>query len=177
MVWMPTPADTETLAGRMTIAKAVREELAAAGLPLVPDDAGFDPSVAVGAHVYVDTLDDESGGGVFVEWKPHFVLRSAAMEALSEGREDDPSIRLAGTASSAMQDAMAEVLSMAGFTVTKDANDMAPFHLQVNDRTPRPSWRDWLDAQTARFQENLITTARTRPSAEQDPQLGHDDSA
>ncbi|MEV0398471.1 hypothetical protein [Actinoallomurus sp. NPDC050550] len=90
-------------------------------------------------------------------------LSSAAMDALSEGRQaDDPSIRLSGTASRAMHDAIAEILTVAGYDVLKDANDMTPFQLKVLERHPRDSWRDWLHAQTARRQEVLMTTARKR---------------
>ncbi|GLY87822.1 hypothetical protein [Actinoallomurus iriomotensis] len=162
MTWTPAPADAEVLARRTALATAVREDLAAAGLVVVPHD-GI-PSVGAGAHVHVDTLDDESGGGVFVEWKVHFVLSSAAMDALSAGgRENDPSIRLAGRAKGAMRDAMAEILSVAGYTVAKNADDMAPYQLMVSERHPSPSWREWLDTQTARRQEKLTATSNTRP--------------
>ena len=51
---MPTPADADVLARRAALARAVREELAVAGLPVVPDgDPGLDRSVAVGALVEV----------------------------------------------------------------------------------------------------------------------------
>ncbi|GAB3169726.1 hypothetical protein FHX75_12510 [Micromonospora palomenae] len=167
---MPTPADADVLARRAALARAVNEELAVAGLPVVPNDTGLDRSVAVGALVSVDPLDDESGGGVFVEWVTHFVLASAAMDALSEGREGDPSLHLAGTVASAMQDAIAEILSAAGYTVAKDVNDMAPFQLQVKSRQSGLSWRDWLDAQTARREEALRETANNRtPHARGEP--------
>lgn len=163
---MPAPADAEVLARRTALATAVREELAAAGLPVVPHDGN--PSVAAGAHVYVDTLDDESGGGVFVEWEVHFVPSSAAVDALSTGsRENDPCIQLTGTAKSAMQDAIAEILSAAGYAVAKDVNDMAPFQLMVRERQPRSSWRAWLDAQTTRREETLTATFGNRTSHDQ----------
>lgn len=140
--------------------------MAAAGLPLVPQDGN--PSVSAGAHVYVDPLDDESGGGVFVEWKVHFVLSSAALDALSEGGQaSDPSIKLAGRTKGAMQDAMAEILSVAGYTVAKDVNDLAPYQLMVRERQPKPSWRDWLHAQTAHREETLRATFRNRTPDDQ----------
>ena len=159
VTWTPAPADAKVLARRTALAAAVREELAAAGLPLVPQDGN--PSVSAGAHVYVDPLDDESGGGVFVEWRVHFVLSSAAMDALSEGGQaSDPSIRFAGRAKGAMQDAMAEILSAAGYTVAKDVNDLAPYQLLVRERHPSPSWRDWLHKQTTHREETLRATFR-----------------
>lgn len=104
-----------------------------------------DPTFAVGASVYVDPLDDESGGGVVVAWSAHFVLVAAAMDALSEGRApDDPCIQLAGTASKTMQDAIAEILSVAGYTVAKDSDDMQPFHLLVRSGgSPRRGGSGW----------------------------------
>lgn len=168
---MSTPADADVLAERAALARAVKEELAAAGLPVVPDDAtGLDRSVAVGALVSVDPLDDESGGGVFVGWVTHYVLASAAMDALCEGREGDPSLHLAGMVASAMQDAIAEILSAAGYSVAKDVNDMAPFQLQVKSRQSGLSWRDWVDAQTARREKALTETANNRTAHARDEQ-------
>jgi hypothetical protein len=69
---MPARAGAEVLAKRAELARAVRDDLAAAGLPLAPQDV--DPAFAVGASVDVDPLDDESGGGVVVAWRAHFVL-------------------------------------------------------------------------------------------------------
>jgi hypothetical protein len=95
--WVPADADAEVLAQRAELARAVRDDLAAAGLPLAPQET--DPTFVVGASVWVDPLDDESGGGVVVDWSAHWVLVAAAMDALSEGRgPDDPCIRLADTA-------------------------------------------------------------------------------
>ena len=119
------------------------------------DETGLGRSVAAGALVSVNPLDEASGGGVFVEWMTHFVLASAAMDGLSEGREDDRSIHLAGMVESAMQDAIAEILSAAGYTVAKDVNDMAPFQLQVKSHQSGVSWRDWVDAQSARREKAL----------------------
>jgi hypothetical protein len=137
---MPTPADAETRDQRAALARAVKEELLAAGLPVTPDDAVLDSSLTAGAHVYVDRLAD-SGGGVCVSWKTHFVLRTAAIEALRQHRFDDPSIHLRGKVAEVMLDAMAEILTAAGFSVAKDVNDMAPFDLLVQERQSDPSWR------------------------------------
>jgi hypothetical protein len=94
---VPADADAEVLAQRAELARAVRDDLAAAGLPLAPQET--DPTFVVGASVWVDPLDDESGGGVVVDWSAHWVLVAAAMDALSEGRgPDDPCIRLADAA-------------------------------------------------------------------------------
>jgi hypothetical protein len=169
--WVPADADAEVLAQRAELARAVRDDLAAAGLPLAPQET--DPTFAVGASVWVDPLDDESGGGVVVDWSAHWVLVAAAMDALSEGRgPDDPCIRLAGTAAKAMQDAIAEILSVAGYTVAKDSDDMQPFHLLVTERRVSPSWRDRLDAQAEHREQTLAATDRTLGSKDQGEAAG-----
>ena len=163
MTWEPQRADADTLARRAELARAVRDDLGAAGLPVVPEDA--DPSVGAGARVSVDPLNDE-GGGVLVQWEARYVLRAAAMDALSEGRgPDDPSIRLSAGASFAMRDAIAEILTIAGYDVQKDFNDLAPEQLAVLSRRPGPSWQDWLSEQTARRQKTLMATTREREGA------------
>jgi hypothetical protein len=112
--------------------------------------------------VTVDPRGDEEGG-VFVRWEVPYMLRAADMDALSEGREaGDPSVTLSVGASNAMRDAIAEILTIAGYDVQKDTSDMAPELLAVLSRRPGPSWRDWLHDQTARRQKALMATARER---------------
>jgi hypothetical protein len=56
-----------------------------------------------------------------------------------------------------MQDAIAEILAAAGYTVVKDHNDLMPFQMRVTGRTARtPSWQDWLMAR----QDELTATMR-----------------
>jgi hypothetical protein len=83
---MPADAAAEVLAKHAELARAVRDDLPAAGLPLALQEV--DRTFAVGASVWVDPLHDESGGGVVVDWSAHWVLVAAAMDALSEGRVD-----------------------------------------------------------------------------------------
>jgi hypothetical protein len=109
MVWMPASADAETIARRSALARAVQEDLAAAGLPITTGAQGFETALAAAAHVFYDQLDDRSGGGVFVEWNVHHVLRSAALTAVTEGRTDHPTVVHSGAAARAMQDAIAEI--------------------------------------------------------------------
>ncbi|TDC55573.1 hypothetical protein E1281_11970 [Actinomadura sp. KC345] len=155
------PRHDDTVARRTALARAVQDDLGAAGLPVVPEDA--DSSVSAGARVTIDPLSDEEGGGVFVRWEVPYMLKSAAMDALSEGRRaGDPSIMLSVGASDAMRDAIAEILTIAGYDVQKDTDDMAPELLAVLSRRPGPSWRDWLHDQTARRQKALMATARER---------------
>jgi hypothetical protein len=87
-------------------------------------------------------------------------------------RADDPCIQLCGTASRAMQDAIAEILSVAGYTVVKDSDDMQPFHLLVMARRPIPSWRERLDAQAEHRQQTLAAAYRTLGSQNQGDAAG-----
>src|SRR2546425_9961241 len=88
------------------LADFVRGELTVAGLPVVPDSLhGGSPIGAAGAHVFADNLEHR---GVFVGWANHHILRSAALEAWSEGRKgsDNPAGELMKTIAIAMRDAM-----------------------------------------------------------------------
>jgi hypothetical protein len=152
-------ADDQTLANRRALAVRVLDELTAAGLPAVLDSDQGGSRLAPGAHVSVDPFAD-AGGGVYVDWATHFALRQASLDALSAGRKHDQAIALAGAAAKAMQDAIAEILTAAGYQVAKDANDMAPFVLSVLDQAAESSWRDWLSEQTNRRQTQFLQTAR-----------------
>jgi hypothetical protein len=136
------PADEETMNRRRILARSVKEDLAVAGLPIAPDDLLFGPA---GVSVTVDVMHDEDGGAVSVEWQAHYVLRTAAMFAVLERRHaGHPAIEHHAATSQAMRDAIAEILTTAGYTVLKDHNDLAPFQVKVTGHTPRtPSWRDW----------------------------------
>ncbi|MFI0357311.1 hypothetical protein [Actinomadura sp. 9N407] len=155
MTWQPELADDEVLRRRRVLAADVRDELSAAGLPVAAESS----TLGTGVLVEIDPLDDESGGGVVVDWKTHFMLRSAAMDALSEGRRDDAAIRYSGTVSKIMSDAVADILETAGYTLLRDYNDMSPYSILVTGQERRPSWRDWLHAQIDRRQQALHETA------------------
>lgn len=156
MTWQPGFADDEVLRRRHALAADVRDELSAAGLPVVAESS----TLGAGVLVKVDPLDDESGGGVVVNWNTHFMLRSAAMDALSEGQRDDPAINYSGTVSKIMLDAVADILETAGYTLLRDYNDMSPYSILVTGQERGPSWRDWLHAQTNRRQQALHETAQ-----------------
>lgn len=70
-----------------------------------------------------------------------------------------------------MQDAIAEILSVTGYTVAKDTDDMLPFQLLVKERRVSPSWRDRLDAQAEHRDETLAATYRSLGSQDQAMQL------
>ncbi|GAA3993348.1 hypothetical protein GCM10022247_10870 [Allokutzneria multivorans] len=148
MSWTPKRADPGTVARWESLASAVKEDLAVAGLPIVPGDLRFDTTVSAGARVYVDPLDED--GGVFISWEAHDVLRSAAVDALVRRDLEDHCLHYSGAVAEVMQDAIAAILTKAGYAVRKDANDMAPYEMQVLEQGTGPSWRDWLAARTER---------------------------
>ncbi len=111
----PQRADAETHARRVALADSVREDLAAAGLPVVPGSDRFDSDVSNGVQVSIDLSTDEDGGGVFVGWSSHYVVEAAASEAVMLGAaEDDPAIMFSGKVAEAMQGAIAAILGAAG---------------------------------------------------------------
>ncbi len=142
---MPGQLD-ETLFRQKALARAVRDELAAVGLPVVPDTEMMSGELAVGATVDLDTA-----GGVYVSWKVHYVLSAAAAAAIEHPQPDpdgeiDPAIRLSGTAEMVILDAIAEILTTAGYDVLRGTNDMAPSDLRVSGWRGKSGWRDWSDA-------------------------------
>jgi hypothetical protein len=146
---------------RRALARAVRQDLAAAGLPVTTGDEWFVDALHTGAHVTIDGLDDESGGGVIVYWVVHHVLRTASQKATFSGDRNNAALRHAGAACSAMQDAIAEILTAAGYAVVKDYNDLAPFQMKVLGRTPPgPSWQDFLDEQSEALTKLMHATYR-----------------
>jgi hypothetical protein len=108
----------DELAGLQTLARRVRSELAAAGLP-VP--ARIDPVLAGGAQVLVDDGADPAGG-VFVRWRASPRLRECTSRAFRLRQLDDPLLRHSAEIKAAMMRAMAAILTSAGFTV-QDADD------------------------------------------------------
>jgi hypothetical protein len=78
-------AEARNWLGRL--AAAVRNEIAAAGLPVMAPD--MLPTVGVGADIYIDD-EDGPAGGVFVAWKASPRLRERAVDAVRHKRLDDP---------------------------------------------------------------------------------------
>jgi hypothetical protein len=79
----------DELAGIEALARRVRNELAAAGLPVVPD---VDPVLAGGAMVEVDDGADMAGG-VFAGWSASPRLRECTSRAFGLRMLDDPLLR------------------------------------------------------------------------------------
>lgn len=122
------------------LAEAVRQELFAAGLHVLPREAF--PSTGVS----VEGNDDEPG--VWIAWMVSDALGDAAVRALQagayrrDGSEMHPAIRHSSVVKLAMTAAIAEILEAAGFRVERDADDYRPGELLVLDRQSGPTWRD-----------------------------------
>lgn len=130
----------DELASREALARKVRNELAAAGLPVLTP--GLNPVLAGGAEVMVDNGADLAGG-VFAGWSASPRLQACTSRALRLRLLDDPLLRHSSEIAAAMMQAMATILTSAGFTV-QDANDEYRTHqLRVIDApaqgTP-PMW-------------------------------------
>lgn len=128
--------------GPNALADAVRDELLAAGLPVLP----WEPSEVRGTGVSI--LADADDPEVWIGWVASETLRNAAVAALRagayrpDGSEVHPALRHSSAVSSAMLAAIAEILVAVGFRVETDADDMRPSELLVRGRQAGPSWRD-----------------------------------
>jgi hypothetical protein len=130
----------DELAGLEALALRVRNELAAAGLPvLIP---GMAPVLASGAEVEVDAGAD-AAGGVFVGWAASPRLRECALRALRLRLTDDPVLRHSDQVGSAMMQAMAVVLASAGFTVEDADHEYRPRELRVVSGPARGALPVW----------------------------------
>lgn len=127
-------AALEALAGK------VRNELAAAGLPVFAP--GLDPVLAGGAEVDIDDGAD-AAGGVFVAWQTSPRLRACARRAFRLKQLDEPVLRHSSAVGAAMMQAMAAVLASAGFSVEDARDEYRPQQLRVLAGPPseqQPVW-------------------------------------
>ena len=117
------------VAERRRIAERVRQELTIAGLPTLL--AGFDPRADVsGVVIEVDDGDD-SAGGVILHWQCSRALTDQMVTAVAERRTDDSAIWYAGAVKKAMNAALVQILTAAGFTVVDNPNGMHMLSLNV----------------------------------------------
>jgi len=118
----------------------VRDELAAAGLPVLA--SRLNPILAGGVEVYTDDSADASGG-VIVGWKASPRLRACASRAFRLKQLDEPVLRHSKAVGAAMMQAIAAVLSSAGFSVEDARDDYRPQQLRVLAAPPStqpPTW-------------------------------------
>ncbi|WP_034086760.1 hypothetical protein [Streptacidiphilus albus] len=128
----------EVLAERERIATRVRDELVAAGLPVVAP--GLNPVLSQGVEVSVDPFDS-AAGGVSVGWRSSPRLQSCVLRAVKHHLLDDPALAHQQVVLEAMLAAIAAILGSAGFTVRDSLNDYAPFTLEVlTGPGGHPSW-------------------------------------
>jgi hypothetical protein len=136
--------DAGGLADLEAFALRVRDELAAAGLPVLAP--GLHSALTAGADVEVDAGAD-AVGGVFVGWFASPRLRECAVRAVRLKLLDDPVLRHSGQVGVAMKQAMTAVLTSAGFTVLDADDEYRPLQLRVvsppaRDTPPLWSIRD-----------------------------------
>ncbi|MFE3905705.1 hypothetical protein ACFXPY_36895 [Streptomyces sp. NPDC059153] len=128
----------EVLAERERIAARVRDELVAAGLPVVAP--GLNRLLSQGVEVTVDPFDDDAGG-VSVAWRSSPRLGSCVLRAVKLNLLDDPAFEHQRVVLEAMLAAITAILGSAGFTVRDSLNDYAPFTLEVlAGPSGSPSW-------------------------------------
>jgi hypothetical protein len=126
------------------LARRVRDELAAAGLPVVANDLA--PELAVGAEVQIDRLNrvfPDAEPEVVVTWRVGPQLRRNVMEDARQRGGVTGAIRQSGEVQAAMAGAVIAILSAAGFTAREHENDLSPFDVQVlagPEPGRRPAW-------------------------------------
>ncbi|MBY8876211.1 hypothetical protein [Actinacidiphila acidipaludis] len=123
-----------------TLAWKVRNELAAAGLPVVWP--GADPALVAGAEVDVDYGAD-AAGGVFVAWQASPRLQACSSRAFRLKQLDEPVLRHSHAVGAAMMQAMASVLASAGYSVEDARDDYRPQQLRVLAGPPSGRSRVW----------------------------------
>ncbi|MFI0242914.1 hypothetical protein [Streptomyces sp. NPDC016845] len=134
------PVSAEESAALEVLACKVRNELAAAGLPVrVP---GLHSELAGGADVETDAGADVAGG-VFVGWEASPRLQACASRAFRLKQLDEPVLRHASAVGAAMMQAMAAVLASAGFDVEDARDQYRPQQLRVLSGPPSGQLRVW----------------------------------
>jgi len=147
------------------LTRIVHEELAAAGLPVVPRER---PVGVAGALVSVDLPDLR---GVLVEWRPHALLVDGAQEAWGddphrEGAETPEFSRLLSRIGTAMSEAKQKILPAAGLEVTGSGNEPAPAELLVTRRLAPSAWQARRDARARSRHESMRAAWNARRSAD-----------
>ncbi|MGO1055720.1 hypothetical protein [Crossiella sp. CA198] len=133
-------AEPEELGRREFLAVCVRDELAAAGLPVVPKTLASD--LHPGAEVSVDPGQD-SAGGVHVEWTASPRLSHVGRRAVTSGQMDHPVIGHSFRIGEAMAEAMTAVLRSAGYTVQPSRDEYRISGIQVTAGPPLGSEPVW----------------------------------
>jgi hypothetical protein len=116
---------------RESLAARVRDELAAAGLPVTA--AGMSPHLRPpGAEVRIDKLA-HCHAPVRIDWYTNHTLREAFRLMAMAEQVDTPLFAYYQVVVEAMLRTMMEILTAAGFTVRSSTNDFTPLTLEVLD--------------------------------------------
>ncbi|MFH9352495.1 hypothetical protein [Kitasatospora sp. NPDC017646] len=127
------------------LAQRVRDELAAAGLPVVAP--GLDRGLAAGAEVRVSAWNQHFGEDpeVVVSWHVSPRLRGRAVADVQRDHGVTPAIRRSGEVQEAMAAAVIAILSLAGYTARDRGSEYSPFDVLVlagPERGAAPVWSD-----------------------------------
>jgi hypothetical protein len=132
--------NAEVMARRERMAARVRDELAAAGPPIRSEamDARLGQP---GAEVSVEYWDAD-GIPVTIDWQTSVPLHDAFLRVPAQDLLERPaSLHYRQVLESILQ-AMAAILTSAGFTVRNSSDDYSPFRLEVLDvPETTPVWR------------------------------------
>ncbi|WP_229070966.1 hypothetical protein [Actinoplanes sp. DH11] len=115
-------ASDEVVAAWHDVARRVGEALDRAGIPHHPEDSYPRPA---GAVIGVDPMNDEMGG-VIVDWSPGAALVGAVMESTRTGDRDVSAEQLYIAVTTAMRDAMLDILRASGFEVAAIDDSQRP---------------------------------------------------
>jgi hypothetical protein len=134
----------EVMVERERMAGRVRDELAAAGLPIRPES--MDSRLGQpGVEVSVDFWDTDAVP-VSVDWRTSAPLLDAFSRIAPQDLLNRPASLHYRQVQEAMQQAMTTILTSAGFTVRNSVNGYAPFSLDVLDVPEmKPVWRPITD--------------------------------
>ncbi|MEV4628248.1 hypothetical protein AB0J90_18435 [Micromonospora sp. NPDC049523] len=123
----------------------MRTELAATGLPVLPDNYDVLAEEASGVSIELDE------GGVWVSWQINSPLSEASARAFKvgawrpdspDGFDGHPAMHHCAVVRDAMQEALKTILRSLGYGVQVDADEYRPGELLVSARAPGPHWRD-----------------------------------
>jgi hypothetical protein len=129
------------------LAAQIREDLAAAGLPIADE---LDTLRAMAGASAQSDPDD----GVYVSWNCHYVVSVVAREEHARLQKDGPGAKFDAEVSVAMREAMAVILRASGYVFDQDYyGDYSGFALLVTGHEKVPSWRDWHEKQNSRRQQ------------------------
>ncbi|MEU6824846.1 hypothetical protein ABZ921_29810 [Streptomyces atriruber] len=123
-------ASDEVLAIRNELADRVVQALRRAGLPAFHDtEVGTEDQS--GSAVQVDSDAETASAPVSVIWRCDAAATQAAVDSLSSGNPDAPTVRYPGAIGLHMQSALIQILLSSGIIATPDNDNMNPERVLV----------------------------------------------